>query len=264
MNFLDAAFELTSLGWRVFPCAAGRKEPAIPKAAGGRGCLDATDDEEKICDWAQRYPSANIGIACGEGSGLLVVDIDTGHGGMDSIRGLRSSNLCLPQTVSVRTPSGGWHLYYAWVAGPTNSKSKLGKGIDIRTGGGYVVAPPSVLDGNRGYSWHVAPLGADLPKLPNWAIQKLRPRQETPFYTSERREAGDIEALVVTMERAPQGERNAILHWCGMRAGEAVMRGEISEAQAFADMVNAGMRVGLDKDECGKTARSGIKRGMRR
>ena len=264
MNFLDACFEFTSLGWLVFPCAPGKKEPAVPKREGGRGCLDATDDEDVIADWARRYPNANVGVACGEKSGILVVDIDPKSGGMDSIAEQRRGGLCLPPTVSVRTPSGGWHLYYTWVAGPQNSKSKLGKGIDIRTTGGYVVAPPSQLDGGRIYRWHTAPLGSNLPRLPSWAIQKLKPREETPFYREERREPGDIEALVKFMENAPGGERNAILHWCSMRAGEAVIRGELGEQQAFEDMVQAGCRVGLDRDEAGKTARSGVKRGMRR
>lgn len=263
MDFLEAAFEACAFGWQVFPCAPGRKEPAIPKKEGGRGCLDATDDENILAEWAARYPNANLGVACGEKSGILVVDIDPAHGGMDSIAELRSGGFCLPPTVSVRTPSGGWHLYYSWVAGPQNSKSKLGKGIDIRTGGGYVVAPPSILEGGRKYSWHTAPLGGDLPKLPGWALNRLQPRQETPFYREPRREAGDIEGLVRFMENASSGERNAILHWCAMRAGEAVIRGEIGEQQAFQDMVAAGMQVGLDQGEAQKTARSGIRRGMR-
>ena len=261
MDFLGAAFELCGLGWLVFPCAPGQKIPAVPKRDGGRGCLDATDDEEIICRWATQYPRANIGIACGEGSGLVVVDIDTNHGGMASVQALRHRGLRLPPTVSVRTPSGGWHLYYAFVAGPKNSKSLLGKGIDIRTTGGYVVAPPSVLDSGKGYSWFRRPLGGDLPKLPAWALQKLRPREETPFYR-ERREPGDIEALVVTMGRAPVGERNAVLHWCSMRAGEAVARGEIGQKQAFDDMVMAAMSCGLNRSEAEKTANSGIRRGM--
>jgi len=74
---------------------------------------------------------------------------------------------------------------------------------------------------------------------------------------------GDIEGLVKYMEGAPQGERNSILHWCGMRAGEAVIRGEISQQQAIEDMIAAGTRVGLDRAEAGKTARSGIRRGMK-
>lgn len=263
MNFLDAAFELCAFGWRVFPCAAGKKEPAIPKRDGGRGCLDATDDEEKICEWAGKYPDANIGVACGKESALLVVDIDCHHGGLDSIKTLRSQGFKLPPTVSVRTPSGGWHLYYAYLAGPKNSKSLLGKGIDIRTTGGYVVAPPSMLDGAKAYRWHCAPLGAVLPCLPSWAAQRLKPREETPFYREEPRVAGDIDGLVIFMERAPNGERNAILHWCAMRAGEAVGRGEISEGAAFQDMVAAGLAVGLSRDEAAKTARSGVRRGMR-
>ena len=223
MDFLEAAFDLCSFGWKVFPCAAGKKEPAISKREGGRGCLDATDDEEIISGWAAKYPDANIGIACGDVSGILVLDIDPKNGGMASIQELRSRGLCLPQTVSVRTPSGGWHLYYAYAAGPKNSKSLLAKGVDIRTTGGYVVAPPSHLREGCGYAWHIRPLGGDLPRLPGWAIHKLKPREETPFYR-ERREPGDIEALVIWMERAPQGERNECLHWASMRAGEAVMR----------------------------------------
>lgn len=263
MDFLEAAFDLCSFGWAVFPCAPGKKEPAIPKREGGRGCLDATDDEEKICDWAAKYPRANVGIACGDRSGLLVVDIDAGHGGVESVTDLRARGLKFPPTVSVRTPSGGWHLYYAYDRNPKNSKSLLAKGIDVRTTGGYVVAPPSKLDSGRGYSWYTRPLGSDLPRLPAWALQKLRPREETPFYT-ERREPGDIEALVAWMEKAPPGERNSCLHWAAMRAGEAVLRGEISQPEALADMIQAGMRVGLDQAEAGKTARSGIRRGMRR
>jgi hypothetical protein len=48
-----------------------------------------------------------------------------------------------------------------------------------------------------------------------------------------------------------------------MRAGNAVKRGEITQPQAFADMVAAGMQVGLDEAEARKTARSGVERGMR-
>lgn len=263
MDFLEAAFDLCAFGWKVFPCAVGGKEPAIPKREGGRGCLDATDDEEILLDWATKYPNANIGLACGAPSNILVVDIDYHHGGDQSIGDLRRSGHLFPPTVCVRTPSGGWHLYYRYSAGPKNSKSLLAKGIDIRTTNGYVVAPPSKLSSGADYRWHTRPLGPDLPRLPQWALQKIQPRPETPFY-HERREPGDIDALVAFMEKAPPGERNAILHWCSMRAGEDVIRGAITEAQAFEDMVRAAMRVGLDSNEAKKTARSGIKRGMRR
>lgn len=262
MDFLSAAFELCSFGWKVFPLAPGEKVPAIPKREGGRGVLDATDNEDIIADWASKYPAANIGVACGESSGILVVDIDAGNGGSESIRRLRDEGNRLPPTVTVRTANGGWHLYYRFVSGPKNSKSLLAKGVDVRTTNGYVVSPPSQLSGGRHYRWLRRPLGSDLPLLPHWALGKIQPREEAPFYR-ERREPGDIEALVVFMQNAPGGERNSILHWCSMRAGEAVSRGEITEPEAFSDMVNAGMAAGLDRGEAMKTARSGIKRGLR-
>ena len=202
-------------------------------------------------------------MATGDQSNLLVVDIDAGNSGLQSIANFRQGGLRLPPTVSVRTPSGGWHLYYAYDRNPKNSKSLLAKGIDVRTTGGYVVAPPSKLDSGRGYSWYTRPLGSDLPRLPAWALQKLRPREETPFYT-ERREPGDIEALVIWLEQAPAGERNACLYWAACRAGEAVIRGEISQQEAFQDIVTAGRRIGLDPGEPEKSARSGIRTGLYR
>ena len=74
--FLDAAFHLTSFGFKVFPLLPGSKIPAIAKRDGGQGCLDATDNEETIAGWAKRFPRANIGVACGLPSGVIVIDLD--------------------------------------------------------------------------------------------------------------------------------------------------------------------------------------------
>lgn len=263
MNFLSAAMEILPLGWKIFPVAAGQKVPAIPAKQGGRGVLDATDDEETIERWAHDYPGANIGVACGAASGILVVDVDAGNGGLASVRELRQAGLQLPPTVSVRTANGGWHGYYRFHPGPRNSKSLLAKGIDIRTTGGYVVAPPSELYGDKRYAWHRRPLGGDLPEFPRWAIERLKPREETPFYREPSIDPGDIEGLICYLERAPGGERNAILFWCACRAGEAVAAGEIAEADARQQLAIAAERAGLDRREIPKTITSGLRKGRR-
>jgi hypothetical protein len=56
----------------------------------------------------------------------------------------------------VTTPSGGAHWWYIVPADreiPGNSAGRLGPGLDRRGKHGYVVAPPSVIDGRR-YRWN--------------------------------------------------------------------------------------------------------------
>ena len=53
-----------------------------------------------------------------------------------------------PVTYTVKTPTGGLHLYYIAPDGPEirNSAGKIGPLIDVRAAGGYVLAAGSVLD----------------------------------------------------------------------------------------------------------------------
>lgn len=60
---IDYALAFAAQGYRVFPLAANAKVPAIPKARGGRGCLDATTSAETIERWWAEYPEANVRIA---------------------------------------------------------------------------------------------------------------------------------------------------------------------------------------------------------
>ncbi len=86
----------------------------------------------------RRYPNANVAIATGAISGLVVIDID-GPDGEASLATLPP----MPETRIVQTGRGR-HLYFAHPGGAVpNSAGKLGKGIDVRGDSGYVVAPPS-------------------------------------------------------------------------------------------------------------------------
>jgi putative DNA primase/helicase len=142
---IDLALFYASKGWPVFPLAAGAKIPAIPKERGGHGCLDATLERKMIETWWDQYPAANIGIATGRRAGLLVIDIDP-RKTSDWLQSVNS--LKLPQTFTVRTASGGFHLYFA---SPAHSKITIGAnllpGIDWRGQGGYVVGAGSIVKG---------------------------------------------------------------------------------------------------------------------
>lgn len=140
---IDLALHHTRAGYRVFPLLPDRKVPAIAKRDGGNGCLDATTNIETIERWWRAYPNANVGIATGRG--LLVIDVDP----RKTEKWLQSLHeLALPQTFTVRTWSGGWHLYLAM---PPTCKITIGAdllpGIDWRANNGYVVAAGSVVNG---------------------------------------------------------------------------------------------------------------------
>lgn len=140
---IELALHHARAGYRVFPLSPNCKEPAIAKRDGGHGCLDATTNLDTIECWWRAHPDANVGIATGRG--LLVIDVDP----RKTEKWLQSLHeLALPQTFTVRTWSGGWHLY---LAVPPTYKITIGTdllpGIDWRGNGGYVVAAGSVVNG---------------------------------------------------------------------------------------------------------------------
>ncbi len=153
MTMLDAALSYAGRGWHVLPLKARGKTPLTP-----HGLKDATQDAATIRAWWQRLPEANIGIAC-EPSGLAVIDIDAKSGGMvtlDQFTGL--DPLCVDTLIS-RTGGGGAHLVFE--GSIPNTTGKIGKGIDSRGKGGYIVAPPSVHESGNVYRWEDETAKAD-------------------------------------------------------------------------------------------------------
>lgn len=253
---------MVRLGWRVFPLAPFAKIPAVPAAKGGRGCLDATDDEEQLAAWTKAYPRANIGLACGDVSGVIVIDFDPRNGSENTVAMFASRKQFFPATVEVRTWSGGSHLYYRWEPEIKNSKSKLGPGIDIKTTGGYVVAPPSRVrqDNAEGtYRWVRSPLGPDLPRLPRWAVEALKPKPSKAgkvVIPKKTDLSDDLEPIIRYIESAQEGNRNNILYWGACRAAE---NGSLDENMRSA-LVSAGMNAGLDRASAEKTVASAMRK----
>lgn len=101
--------------------------------------------------WTGEYKGFNIGIVTGEISNLTVVDIDKKPG---ETPGFEAINPLLPDTLMTpvaKSPSGGEHLYFQFLPGTRNRAGFL-PGCDLRSEGGYIVAPPS-LNGRGAYSW---------------------------------------------------------------------------------------------------------------
>jgi predicted P-loop ATPase len=148
------ALELAAHGYRVHPLN-DRKAILVdwPNLA--------TTDPATIWKWWHEYPDANIGI--GTGWTVFILDIDPKNGGHISLAELEAKYGKLPNTLRVRTPSGGTHYYFLYPPNLkiTNSTSAIAPGIDIRGWHGLAVAPPSVrLATGAPYTWDV-PTGVD-------------------------------------------------------------------------------------------------------
>jgi hypothetical protein len=130
----EAAQDYMRRGIPVFPCEVNGKKPAT-----AHGFKDAGTDPRVIETW---HPECNIAFSPGS-MGWLVVDLD-GSAGYNNWRLLEIEN-GVPETLRVRTPSGGTHIYFRG-EGPS-SASAIGKGIDTRGIGGYVLLPPSLVNG---------------------------------------------------------------------------------------------------------------------
>jgi putative DNA primase/helicase len=190
---IEYALHYATRGYHVFPLAPNSKAPLVSKEQGGRGCLDATRDAEQIGRWWEAEPRANIGIATGH-AGLLVIDVDP----RKTPEWLKSLNsLQLPETTTVRTPSGGFHHYlYSELARSITIGTNLLPGIDWRCNGGYVVAAGSSIDGRL----YEIESGAVIAQAPRSLIDMLKSKPKP-------RPAPDSNGHMSIFE----GERNEVL-----------------------------------------------------
>ncbi|MER5911971.1 bifunctional DNA primase/polymerase [Streptomyces sp. NPDC001982] len=265
---LRAALDAASRGWRVFPLAPCGKTPAVRDWE-----AQATTDPVQINRW-WRGRRCNVGLAAGP-SGLVVIDLDTPKDADDvppadwALPGVTDGRdvfaiLCerrqqpFPSdTYTVRTRSGGTHLYFA-VPGHvrlSNTVKKHGWKVDTRASGGYVVAAGSVVDG-RPYE-----IVRDVPPavLPDWLTQLFTAPPTPPVRLAMgspvigRRALG----LVRTVLDAGEGERNNRLYWAALRAYERGGEGADSIAAALVD---AAVTVGLPEREARATIASAARR----
>lgn len=176
---------LAKLGFSLIPlhsirkdgtCSCGKPDCSSPGKHPNRsaphGVKDASADPDVIDQWFV-MGEPNIGIATGERSDVIVIDIDPEHGGDRSWQNLQDRYGEFPETWTVRTGSGGYHYYYQHVL-RTRNRVGLFPGVDVRTDDGYVVAPPSLhVSGNR-YEWVISPKDMDGPAvMPERLVQAM-------------------------------------------------------------------------------------------
>ena len=181
-SLLEAALLYAQRGWYVFPLAPGKKVPLARLAP--HGVKNASIVESIIKEWWEAEPSANIGIAAGV-SKLVIFDVDVKEGRNGEAvwqRLLAEARVQQPATWVVNTPSGGKHIYFASAEALAPSEGKWGKGLDVRAGESYVVAPPSTTPDGI-YKPNTRLIFTNIAKLPAALLAKFQ-QQPLPATTT--------------------------------------------------------------------------------
>ena len=200
-SWLEAALYYRRLGLSPIPIIRNSKKAAVP----WKKYQETPPSEEEIYEWNKKYSGGNLGLLTGKVSGLLVVDIDAGHAPWPPAgRELQSAFI-------VKTPGEGFHIYYRYIKGIRNSTSGLARGIDVRAEGGYVLAPPSIIDG-KPYRIIKGSLEEALKTdSPEWLVKEL--------LAVEKKRRRKRSGSAFSEEMIPEGQRNNTLFemGCDMR-----------------------------------------------
>jgi hypothetical protein len=302
---LEAALAYARLGWPVFPIAPVDRRTGLCACQDGASCEQigkhplvrwgdrATTDEDQIRDWWRWKPQANIGVATGQRSGLVVVDLDRHHDGLRTRQKLAEQGLVFPPTVAARTRSGGWHFFYT--TPPTrrvlNTEGQLagvGKtpGIDVRGDGGFIIVAPSIRPapapvdaGPRLGSYQWADRPNRLAEAPEWVtvpkpppqpahagVVSPRPRPPSAAQNLSARAQAALDAEIRRVQDAGEGHRNAALFHAAANLFEIVNTGYLNEEQVRRALTTAALGAGLSEREIRQTldAQWRRKSGVRR
>jgi Bifunctional DNA primase/polymerase, N-terminal len=244
-EMLAAALAYAAAGWPVFPCEIGGKRPAVP-----RGFKAATTSRIQILNWWEgQYAGCNIGGLTGApGPDILDVDVRADGSGWAAFNRLKRAGLLAGAFRLVRTPSGGLHVYFAGTA--QRCGSLKAHHLDLKACGGYVLVPPSQVDG-RPYQVtdERPPTGATF----DWEAAKrmLAPPGPVRVWTGR---GGSVAHLRDWVAGQGPGNRNHGLYWAAMRAAEA------RDQDTLLRLADAAVSAGLDEAEAHRTITSAIRR----
>jgi hypothetical protein len=274
-TILTVAKGYTKRGWRVFPLDGKKPYP------GTHGLTDASSDADQVAAWWQQHPEANVGVRTGaapDGSGIWVLDLDSGFDAearVDAVAAGREYR----DTLTVLTGGGGLHLVYqygpelaAWLQAsgltlPTRNGIG-GKGLDVRSDGGYIVAVPSVHpDTGKLYAWDNK---AAIAVAPEWLVsmvakpvEQRRAAPPPPRVEGNGFGAAVLRNAVAKVAASTVGERHHTLLAQARTVGGYIVSAGISLVEAEAALVEAGDGCGKPAQEVRRTVRDGLTFGQR-
>jgi hypothetical protein len=226
-DYEAAALGHAEAGRHVFPCRPGDKQPLKIEDSVAKfvnGFKSATRDERKILHAWDRYPNANIGIACGA-SAIVALDVDT-KAGADPLTVLSDLEIAPDHPIvwTGRAPAPsetyphslegklGCHVYFR---GQVDKRATTAiPGVGLWGAGAYLLGPPSLHPSGVHYCGDL-PAMEDMPEITAALVDALgapeRGESEAP---------GDGEEI-------PEGNRHRGLFDWAMR--HLVGRGVLGE-----------------------------------
>ncbi|MEV8536684.1 bifunctional DNA primase/polymerase [Streptomyces sp. NPDC051211] len=262
--------------------------PCIPVGRWCHGFHAATTDPARIDAWWGANPGFGIGVATGP-AGLVVIDVDA-HAGAVPARDRILPGIGIPDSVDltglangfhtlavlaalhgapdpagdentlrVRTPSGGLHLWYragagrSWLCSTGSSRGRaLAWQVDVRGEGGYIVAPGTVTEAGRYEA--VGPCRTPA-ELPDWLAGELartghlaRAQGSQGSPGSQFARAARTAPPPAARPEVPARARQAVLTACGGRdkaaavlstvLAEVAECGRQSEGAGFSEKLN--------------------------
>ena len=210
-HFIDIGVGVIPL-WGITPdgkCQCGRSGCSSPgKHPQPRYAPNGL--KSAITDWAAvkkilaENPDGNWGIAT---EGLVVIDVDAGRDGYETIIKLYAEQEDVPDTVLVRTGGMGAHIYYKAPPGVAikNSVDRIGPGVDLRASGGLIVIPPSQHASGLEYRFEdgFAPGEVEIAELPGWLFEIIQQAGHSA--------KSDAHAVSDHVTGIPEGKRNETL-----------------------------------------------------
>jgi len=188
---LDQALRLAEMGWRLVPfhsvdvvdgktvctCSQGpRCEKPGKHPTFSAWPTKATSDPRKLREWWHRWPKANLALATGIQSGVVVLDFD-GEEGLKTADMLRARYGAWPDTLAARSGGGGLHIFFR---APSHLELRSGSGVlgprgDMRGEGGSLILAPSRHASGHRYEWYDGrgPGDVQLAELPEQLAREI-------------------------------------------------------------------------------------------
>jgi len=172
----------------------------------------------------------------------------------------------------------GRHEYFAAPPGlaAKNSAGRLAPNLDVRTKGGYVIAPPSRHPNGGTYRWSPGQGPGDLSvaPLPESLVRRLAALagagEGNTIISRTRGQVRDLrrygqaallrEAQIV--RQAPEGTRNDRLNRAAFSLGRLVAQAALTPEEVEEELAYAAMRAGLPPGDVARTIRSGLEAGI--
>ena len=181
----------------VFPCRTKSKAPLT-----AHGCKDELKTSVKLRSGRLNGRTRILALLVAHHRAVFVLDID-GDEGQESLKKFESTHGPLPKTPLSLTGKG--QQFFFKTTATVKNRVRLAPGVDIRTDGGYVIAPPSIHPNGRRYAWEVSARIDEIAiaDAPAWLIELATGSGDGSAITKDWSD--------LTSGEAPVGSRNTTL-----------------------------------------------------